>query len=76
MELTHQNPETIDFVPNSGGGEGIRTLDTREGITVFKTVAFVHSATPPIEDTKHSKAVIRASLESSSHAILNHHGKR
>jgi len=25
-------------VPNSGGGEGIRTLDTHEGKTVFKYV--------------------------------------
>ena len=30
-----------------GGGSGIRTHDTLAGITVFKTVAFVHSAIPP-----------------------------
>ena len=30
-----------------GGGGGIRTHDTVSGMTVFKTVAFNHSATPP-----------------------------
>ena len=30
-----------------GGGGGIRTPGTRKGTTVFKTVAFDHSATPP-----------------------------
>jgi hypothetical protein len=30
-----------------GGGSGIRTHDALAGITVFKTVAFVHSAIPP-----------------------------
>lgn len=29
------------------GGEGIRTLGARKSATVFKTVAFDHSATPP-----------------------------
>src|SRR5882724_5494826 len=37
---------TLPAVP--GGGEGgIRTPDTREGITVFETAAFNHSATSP-----------------------------
>ncbi len=31
----------------SGGGGGIRTPETPEGLTVFKTVAINHSATPP-----------------------------
>ena len=30
------------------GGGRIRTHETREGLTVFKTAAFDHSATPPI----------------------------
>ena len=32
----------------SGGGSGIRTHDEVAPITVFKTVAFVHSAIPPL----------------------------
>ena len=35
------------FSCNSGGGSGIRTHDRVAPITVFKTVAFVHSAIPP-----------------------------
>jgi hypothetical protein len=31
----------------SGGGGGIRTPETLSGLTVFKTAAFNHSATPP-----------------------------
>ena len=31
----------------SGGGGGIRTLDTVTRITVFETVPFNHSGTPP-----------------------------
>ena len=31
----------------SGGGGGIRTPETLSSLTVFKTVAFSHSATPP-----------------------------
>ena len=31
----------------SGGGGGIRTHETLSGLTVFKTVAFNRSATPP-----------------------------
>src|SRR5215469_4780638 len=31
----------------SNGGGGIRTPETLTGLTVFKTVAFNHSATPP-----------------------------
>ena len=34
-------------MPKSGGGSGIRTHDEVAPITVFKTVAFVHSAIPP-----------------------------
>ena len=30
------------------GGGRIRTHETREGLTVFKTAAFDHSATPPL----------------------------
>ena len=33
----------------SGGGRGIRTLETLAGLTVFKTVAIDHSAIPPRE---------------------------
>jgi hypothetical protein len=32
----------------SGGGGGIRTPETLSGLTVFKTAAFNHSATPPL----------------------------
>ena len=32
----------------NGGERGIRTLDTREGITIFETVAFDHSAISPL----------------------------
>jgi hypothetical protein len=31
-----------------GGGGGIRTHETLTGLTVFKTAAFSHSATPPV----------------------------
>ena len=34
----------------TGGGNGIRTHDEVAPITVFKTVAFVHSAIPPLSD--------------------------
>ena len=34
-------------MPETGGGSGIRTHDEVAPITVFKTVAFVHSAIPP-----------------------------
>ena len=33
----------------NGGEGGIRTLDTREGITVFETAAFNRSATSPFD---------------------------
>ena len=36
------------LVPKTGGGSGIRTHDEVAPITVFKTVAFVHSAIPPL----------------------------
>ena len=40
-----------DFIlKNCGGGE-IRTHDTLPGMTVFKTVAFSRSATPPVQPT-------------------------
>ena len=32
---------------DGGGGGGIRTPETLPGLTVFKTAAFNHSATPP-----------------------------
>ncbi len=31
----------------NGGGGGIRTHEALSGLTVFKTAAFNHSATPP-----------------------------
>lgn len=34
-------------VLKSGGGGGIRTPETLSSLTVFKTAAFNHSATPP-----------------------------
>ena len=39
----------LPFVENNtvGGGRGIRTPDTREGMPVFKTGAFNRSAIPP-----------------------------
>ena len=36
------------LVLKTGGGSGIRTHDRVAPITVFKTVAFVHSAIPPL----------------------------
>ena len=44
----------------SGGEGGIRTPDTRKGITVFETAAFSHSATSPFP------ANVRVILERSS----------
>ena len=35
------------FAPETGGGSGIRTHGDVAATTVFKTVAFVHSAIPP-----------------------------
>jgi hypothetical protein len=32
----------------TGGGGGIRTPETLSSLTVFKTAAFNHSATPPM----------------------------
>ena len=44
--VARQNPEPwFRILP--GGEGGIRTLGTREGTTVFKTVAFDRSATSP-----------------------------
>jgi hypothetical protein len=37
------------FSARYGGEGGIRTLDTREGITVFETAAFNRSATSPFD---------------------------
>jgi hypothetical protein len=39
---------------NTGGGGGIRTPETLASLTVFKTAAFNHSATPPILILAHS----------------------
>jgi hypothetical protein len=39
---------------NTGGGGGIRTPETLSSLTVFKTAAFNHSATPPIVILAHS----------------------
>ena len=41
----HQNHQ-VESKTSIGGG-GIRTNETLSSLTVFKTVAFVHSATPP-----------------------------
>ena len=59
------DPQTIDlvvtFTPETGGGSGIRTHDEVAPITVFKTVAFVHSAIPPLsgqpEHYRHENAL-------------------
>jgi hypothetical protein len=37
----------LKTVLSDGGGGGIRTPETLSGLTVFKTAAFNHSATPP-----------------------------
>ena len=53
-----------------GGEGGIRTPDTRKGITVFETAAFNHSATSPIGHAAANRgrnfAVARASAPPSS----------
>ena len=51
--LQKKGPDHLDEVwgfitPETGGGSGIRTHDEVAPITVFKTVAFVHSAIPPL----------------------------
>jgi hypothetical protein len=38
----------------AGGGGGIRTPETLAGLTVFKTGAFNHSATPPVVIEAHA----------------------
>ena len=38
----------------AGGGGGIRTPETLAGLTVFKTGAFNHSATPPVVIVAHA----------------------
>jgi hypothetical protein len=46
-------PKTVRekrFSRASGGGGGIRTHGGREPSLVFKTSAFDHSATPPVDD--------------------------
>ncbi len=48
--LTTMTVAKLTMVPatvSSGGERGIRTPGTREGPTVFKTVAIVRSAIPP-----------------------------
>src|SRR3954447_16297343 len=40
----------------TGGEGGIRTPDTRKGITVFETAAFNHSATSPFHDSARATA--------------------
>ena len=42
LKGTRKNPRL------TGGGGGIRTPETLSSLTVFKTAAFNHSATPPI----------------------------
>ena len=53
VDITEKVPDHLDEVwafppPKTGGGSGIRTHDEVAPITVFKTVAFVHSAIPPL----------------------------
>jgi hypothetical protein len=43
-------PEAADFRYGCGGGGGIRTHERLAPLTVFKTVAFDRSATPPRYD--------------------------
>ena len=38
----------LKFEHKNGGERGIRTLGTREGTTIFETVAFDHSAISPL----------------------------
>src|SRR5437870_9772865 len=46
--LTFDIKHSTFNLPAAHGGEGgIRTPDTRKGITVFETAAFSHSATSP-----------------------------
>ena len=46
-----------------GGGGGIRTHETLAGLTVFKTAAIDHSATPPTIDYTVLAALIGKSVE-------------
>ena len=41
--VLYERPDTYAY----GGGGGIRTPETLASLTVFKTAAFNHSATPP-----------------------------
>ena len=47
-EREHRRPKVEKRRAKNGGERGIRTLDTREGITIFETVAFGHSAISPL----------------------------
>src|SRR6516162_5246180 len=48
LQLSNSKTEVkYDSIVFGGGGGGIRTPETLTGLTVFKTVAFNHSATPP-----------------------------
>ncbi len=53
-----------------GGEGGIRTLETREGLTVFKTVAFDHSATSPFINSNERSIIIKIWLKKSISGIL------
>ncbi len=45
--MTFAKSTMVHATVSSGGERGIRTPGTREGPTVFKTVAIVRSAIPP-----------------------------
>lgn len=44
----HGQYAVVFYIYFECGSGGIRTLDTRKRMTVFKTVAFNHSATLPV----------------------------
>ena len=46
--ITPERARYSPWVSIGGGGGGIRTPETLPGLTVFKTAAFNHSATPPL----------------------------
>ena len=42
------------------GGGGIRTHEPRQGLTVFKTVPFVRSGTPPVAQGSYEAGQVQA----------------
>ena len=58
LDATHStiNSKTkVNILERFGGGGGIRTPGTLACSTVFKTVAFDHSATPPLNECYHKR---------------------